>query len=57
MKKLLSLITLAFTTIVLVACSSKPNMDGEYYATLGLTWSSPSRVAKEQLMPKVQLLA
>ncbi|WP_283572182.1 hypothetical protein [Streptococcus agalactiae] len=31
MKKLLSLIALAFTTIVLVACSSKPNMDGEYY--------------------------
>lgn len=31
MKKLLSLIALAFSTIVLVACSSKPNMDGEYY--------------------------
>lgn len=31
MKRLLSLITLVFTTIVLVACSSKPNMDGEYY--------------------------
>lgn len=31
MKKLLSLITHAFTTIALVACSSKPNMDGEYY--------------------------
>ena len=31
MTRLLSLITLVFTTIVLVACSSKPNMDGEYY--------------------------
>lgn len=31
MKNLLSLIALAFTTIVLVACSSKLNMYGEYY--------------------------
>ncbi|MFY0999491.1 hypothetical protein ACOMA9_07000 [Streptococcus sp. AD045-1] len=31
MKNLLSFIALAFTTIVLVACSSKPNIDGEYY--------------------------
>lgn len=31
MKKLLSFIVLALTTIILIACSSKPNMDGEYY--------------------------
>lgn len=31
MKRLLNLITLVFTNIVLVACSSNPNMDGEYY--------------------------
>ena len=31
MKKLLSLVALALTTLFLVACSSKPIMDGEYY--------------------------
>ncbi|HFU3710352.1 TPA: hypothetical protein ACGO5C_001925 [Streptococcus suis] len=31
MKKLLGFIALTLTTIMLVACSSKPNMDGEYY--------------------------
>lgn len=33
MKKLLSLIALSLTTLFLVACSSKPIMDGEYYET------------------------
>lgn len=56
MKRLLSLITLVFTTIVLVACSSKPNMNGEYYeiGDYGTDWSSPLKVTKERLMPKVQ---
>lgn len=31
MKRLLSFVALAVTTLFLVACSSKPNMDGEYY--------------------------
>lgn len=31
MKKLLNFIVLALTTIILIAYSSKPNMDGEYY--------------------------
>lgn len=31
MKKLLSFIVLALTTIILIAYSSKPNTDGEYY--------------------------
>ena len=31
MKKLLSLVALPLTTLFLVACSSKPIMDGEYY--------------------------
>ena len=33
MKKLLSLIALSLTTLFLVACSSTPIMDGEYYET------------------------
>ena len=31
MKKLLSLVAFALTTLFLVACSSKPIMDGKYY--------------------------
>ena len=37
MKKLLSLIALSLTTLFLVACSSKPIIDGEYGTNLVIT--------------------